>query len=152
MDCHLKKKKLKYLVHRKGYDDLDCTWEPKSNLGNAKNAICDFYQSHSSTPCTLSINPADFLLLFQKMTRAIYWTTSLLPSLWSPGSWSLEGGSITVPSQELHFIELVIFFSFDYNLIFQTSNHEEILYENSLISCPSHFYITCVCLIVNLML
>ena len=36
------------------------------------------------------------------------------------------------------FNRLAIFLLFKSNLIFQTSNHEEILYENSLISCPSH--------------
>ena len=66
MDSHPKNKKLEYLVYWKGYDDSDCTWEPKSNLRNAKDAIHDFHESHSSTPHTLSIDPADFLLLFQK--------------------------------------------------------------------------------------
>ena len=66
MDSHLKNKKLEYLVHWKGYDDLDRMWEPKSNLGNVKDAICDFHESHSSTPRALSIDPADFLLLFQR--------------------------------------------------------------------------------------
>ena len=64
VDSCLKNKKLEYLVHWRGYDDLDCTWEPKSNLGNTKDTICDFHKSHSSTPCALSIDPADFLLLF----------------------------------------------------------------------------------------
>ena len=66
MDSHLKNKKLKYLIHWKGYDDSDCMWEPKSHLGNVKDTICDFHKSHSSTPHALSIDPADFLLLFQK--------------------------------------------------------------------------------------
>ena len=66
MDSHLKNKKLEYLVHWKGYDDLDRTWEPKSNLGNVKDTIHNFHESHSSIPHTLSIDPADFLLLFQK--------------------------------------------------------------------------------------
>ena len=66
VDSHLKNKKLEYLVHWRGYDDLDCMWEPKSNLGNAKDAIRDFHKSHSSIPRALSIDPADFLLLFQK--------------------------------------------------------------------------------------
>ena len=61
MDSHLKNKKLKYLVHWRGYDDLDHTWEPKSNLGNAKDAIHDFHDSHSSAPHTLSIDPAAYL-------------------------------------------------------------------------------------------
>ena len=66
IDSRLKNKKLKYLIYWKGYDDSDRTWEPKSNLGNAKDAIHNFHKSHSSTPHTLSIDPADFLLLFQK--------------------------------------------------------------------------------------
>ena len=66
MDSHLKNKKLEYLVHWRGYDDLDCTWEPKSNLRNVKDAIHDFHESHSSTPHASSIDPADFFLLFQK--------------------------------------------------------------------------------------
>ena len=66
VDSRLKNKKLEYLVHWKGYDDSDCTWEPKSNLGIAKDAICNFHESHSSAPRALSIDPADFLLLFQK--------------------------------------------------------------------------------------
>ena len=35
----LTNKKLEYLIHWRGYDDLDHTWEPKSNLRNAKDAI-----------------------------------------------------------------------------------------------------------------
>ena len=66
VDSHLKNKKLEYLIHWKGYHDSDCMWEPKLNLRNAKDTICDFHKSHSSTPHTLSIDLADFLLLFQK--------------------------------------------------------------------------------------
>ena len=66
VDSHLKRRKLKYLIHWRGYDNTDHMWEPKSNLGNAQDAIHNFHQSHSSAPCTLSIDPADFLLLFQK--------------------------------------------------------------------------------------
>ena len=66
MDSCLKNKKLEYLIHWRGYDDLDRMWEPKSNLRNAKDAIRDFHESHSSAPCALSIDPVDFLLLFQK--------------------------------------------------------------------------------------
>ena len=66
VDSHLKNKKLEYLVHWRGYDDSDRMWEPKSNLGNMKDTIRDFHKSHSFTPCALSIDPADFLLLFQK--------------------------------------------------------------------------------------
>ena len=60
VDSHLKNKKLEYLIHWRGYDDSDHTWEPKSNLGNAKDAIHDFHESHSSAPHALSIDPAGF--------------------------------------------------------------------------------------------
>ena len=66
MDSCLKNKKLEYLIHWRGYDDSNHMWEPKSNLRNAKDTICDFHKSHSSAPHALSIDPADFLLLFQK--------------------------------------------------------------------------------------
>ena len=66
VDSHLKRRKLEYLIHWKGYDGSDHTWKFKSNLRNAKYAICDFYQSYSSTTCAISIDLVDFLLLFQK--------------------------------------------------------------------------------------
>ena len=66
VDSCLKNKKLEYLIHWRGYDNLDHTWETKSNLRNAKDTIHDFHKSYSSTSHTLSIDPADFLLLFQK--------------------------------------------------------------------------------------
>ena len=66
VDSRLKNKKLEYLIHWRGYDDSDCTWEPKSNLRNAKDTIHDFHKSHSSVPHALFIDLADFLLLFQK--------------------------------------------------------------------------------------
>ena len=34
IDSRYKNKKLEFLVHWKGYDDTDRTWEPKSDLGN----------------------------------------------------------------------------------------------------------------------
>ena len=66
IDSCYKNKKLEFLVHWKGYDDTDRTWEPKSNLSNAKEALDDFYHANLSTPRAISIPPRDFLLLFQK--------------------------------------------------------------------------------------
>ena len=81
VDSHLKRRKLKYLVHWKGYDNSDCMWEPKSNLGNAKDGIYDFHSLHSSIPYALSIDPADFLLLFQRWPELFTKVhTSSLPS------------------------------------------------------------------------
>ena len=61
-----KNKKLEFLIQWKGYDDMDRTWEPKSNLSNAKEALNDFYHTNLSAPRAISIPPEDFLLLFQK--------------------------------------------------------------------------------------
>ena len=68
VDSHLKNKKNSNIlfIGEAMMTWIVYMWEPKSNLGNAKDAICDFHKSYSSAPCTLSINPADFLLLFQK--------------------------------------------------------------------------------------
>ena len=66
IDSRYKNKKLEFLVHWKGYDDTDCTWELKSNLSNAKEALIDFYHTNPSAPRAISIPSEDFLLLFQK--------------------------------------------------------------------------------------
>ena len=66
IDSRYKNKKLEFLIHWKGYDDTDHTWEPKSNLSNAKEALNNFYHANSSAPRAISIPPEDFLLLFQK--------------------------------------------------------------------------------------
>lgn len=46
--------KLQYLVHWKGYTPEHDTWEPKSNLGNAKEFIKEFYKAHPSAPRRLN--------------------------------------------------------------------------------------------------
>ena len=76
IDSCYKNKKLEFLVHWKGYDNMDCTWEPKSNLGNAKEALTDFYHANPAAPRAISIPPEDFLLLFQKRLEPF---TSLHP-------------------------------------------------------------------------
>ena len=76
IDSRYKNKRLEFLVHWKGYDDMDCTWEPKSNLGNTKEALNDFYHANPAAPRAISIPPEDFLLLFQKRLEPF---TSLHP-------------------------------------------------------------------------
>ena len=66
IDSRYKNKKLEFLVHWKGYDDMDHTWEPRSNLRNAKEALTDFYHANLSASRAISIPPEDFLLLFQR--------------------------------------------------------------------------------------
>ena len=65
VDSWYKGKRLEYLIHWKGWSDIDHTWEPVSSLGNATAAICDFHASHPSALCCLhGISPFDFLQLF----------------------------------------------------------------------------------------
>ena len=66
INSRYKNKKLEFLVHWKGYDNTDHTWEPKSNLRNTKEALTDFYHANPAAPRAISIPPEDFLLLFQK--------------------------------------------------------------------------------------
>ena len=48
-NSHYKNKKLEFLIHWKGYDDMDRTWEPKANFSNAKEALNDFYHANPLT-------------------------------------------------------------------------------------------------------
>ena len=64
VDSRWKGRHLEYLVHWKGYSDEDHTWEPKSNLTNALEAIKDFHRSIPSAPRSLNMSQADFYSLF----------------------------------------------------------------------------------------
>ena len=61
IDSHIYKEKLQYLVHWKGYDKSEWTWEPVSNLKNSPEIVEQFHKSHLSTPCCLHMAQADFL-------------------------------------------------------------------------------------------
>ena len=54
IDSRLKRGKLEYLVKWSGYTDDYNTWEPKTNLDNATEAMADFHRSHPSAPRQLS--------------------------------------------------------------------------------------------------
>ena len=133
MDSRLKNKKLEYLIHWKGYDNLDHMWEPKSNLGNAKMLSMismtltppphvpsplipqiSFCSSKSGWSCLLKSTCTTFLLIAWK---SIFRRGVVLQS-------HLRDHTFNGLSQ---------FFLSSY-LIIQTSNREEILHENSLIS------------------
>jgi hypothetical protein len=47
INSRLVRGKLRYLVHWKGYEMHEQTWEPPSNLKNASNAIQDFHRYES---------------------------------------------------------------------------------------------------------
>ena len=65
VDSRYKGKRLEYLVHWRGWVDMDHTWEPLGNLANAADAVAAFHAAHPSAPCRLrGISPFDFLQLF----------------------------------------------------------------------------------------
>ncbi len=64
VDSRLKRKKLKYLVHWRGYSEEDRTWEPTENLKGAPDAIRDFHSLHPDAPRKLSMTFAQFKGLF----------------------------------------------------------------------------------------
>ena len=67
VDSRIYKGKLQYLVHWKGYDESERTWEPVSNLKNSPEIVDQFHKSHPSAPRRLRMTQADFSFLFSKM-------------------------------------------------------------------------------------
>ena len=63
IDSHIYKGKLQYLVHWKGYNESERTWEPVSNLKNSPEIVEQFHISHPSAPMA----QADFNSLFSSM-------------------------------------------------------------------------------------
>ena len=49
-DSRLRRGKVQYLVHWKGYPREEETWEPVSNITNAKDAVKDFHRAHPNAP------------------------------------------------------------------------------------------------------
>ena len=58
------KGKLQYLVHWKGYEEHEHTWEPALNLKNAPSIVELFYKENPSAPWKLCMAQADFDSLF----------------------------------------------------------------------------------------
>ena len=67
IDSWIYKGKLQYLVHWKGYDKSERTWELVSNLKNSPEVIGQFHKSHPSAPRRLRMAQADFNSLFSSM-------------------------------------------------------------------------------------
>ena len=67
IDSHIYKGKLQFLVHWKGYDESERTWEPVSNLKNFPEVVEKFHKSHPSAPQRLWMTQADFTSLFSTM-------------------------------------------------------------------------------------
>ena len=50
VDTWYKGKHLEYLIHWKGWLEMDRTWEPLGNLANAANVVSTFHAKHPSVP------------------------------------------------------------------------------------------------------
>ena len=55
---------LQYLVHWKGYEEHEHTWEPASNVKNAPLVVERFYRENPSAPRKLRMSRSDFGSLF----------------------------------------------------------------------------------------
>ena len=62
---HIYRQQLQYLVHWKGYEEHEHTWEPASNVKNAPLAVESFYKEHPSAPQKLWMAQSDFDSLFK---------------------------------------------------------------------------------------
>ena len=67
IDSRIYKGKLQYLVHWKGYNESERTWEPVSNLCNSPEIVEQFHISHPSAPRRLRMAQVDFDSLFSAM-------------------------------------------------------------------------------------
>ena len=59
------RRQLQYLVHWKGYEEHERTWEPASNVKNAPLVVERFYKENPSAPRKLHMAQSDFDSLFK---------------------------------------------------------------------------------------
>ena len=59
------RRQLQYLVHWKGYEEHERTWEPASNVKNAPLEVERFYKENPSAPQKLRMAQSDFDSLFK---------------------------------------------------------------------------------------
>ena len=59
------RRQLQYLVHWKGYEEHERTWEPTSNVKNAPLVVEHFYKENPSAPRKLCMAQLDFDSLFK---------------------------------------------------------------------------------------
>ena len=62
---HIYRRQLQYLVHWKGYEEHERTWEPASNVKNAPLVVERFYRENPSAPRKLHVSRSDFHSLFK---------------------------------------------------------------------------------------
>jgi hypothetical protein len=54
LDSRIRRNRLEYLVHWKGYGPSERTWEPSANLANSKELVQAFHQQYPKRPGPLS--------------------------------------------------------------------------------------------------
>ena len=64
---HIYKCQLQYLVHWKGYEEHERTWEPSPNLKNSPLVVEHFYKENPSAPRKLRMLRSDFDSLFTRI-------------------------------------------------------------------------------------
>ena len=62
---HIYRCQLQYLIHWKGYEEHEHTWEPASNIKNAPQAVEHFYKENPSASWKLRMTQSDFDSLFK---------------------------------------------------------------------------------------
>ena len=60
---------LQYLVHWKGYEEHEWTWEPASNVKNTPLVVEHFYKEHPSAHRKLHMTQSDFDSLFKPVPK-----------------------------------------------------------------------------------
>ena len=66
---HIYRRQPQYLLHWKGYEDYECTWEPASNVKNAPLVVERFYKENPSAPRKLHMAQSDFDSLFKPVPK-----------------------------------------------------------------------------------
>ena len=89
---HIYRCQLQYLVHWKGYEEHECTWEPASNVKNAPLVVECFYKENPSPPRKLHMAQLDFDSLFKPVPENL---TICEPQFCSLESCSWGGSSVT---------------------------------------------------------
>jgi hypothetical protein len=85
-DSRLRRGKMQYLVHWKGYLREEETWEPVSNITNAKAAVNDFHRAHPNAPRPKNTRQLKFVPITvddsapRDITKQVFdWTKGKLP-------------------------------------------------------------------------
>jgi len=84
------RRQLQYLVHWKGYEEHEHTWEPSSNLKDAPLIVERFYKENPFAPWKLQMAQLDFDSLFSCIPENL-WFVMLSSAVWNPAA---EGGVV----------------------------------------------------------